>query len=73
MFTMYDTICQDGLLCDVILGYNTKFTGRRETPIRWNGLFGGGDASFLIWLVMGMPNKARQPTSNVLYPPFLNT
>ena len=40
---------------------NEKFTGRPALfpPIRWNGLFGGGDASFLIWLVMGMPNHVR--------------
>jgi hypothetical protein len=39
---------------------NVKFTGRRAPfPADPVGLFGGGDASFLIWLILGMLNKAR--------------
>jgi hypothetical protein len=38
-----------------------KFAGRRapfpDDPVE--RLVGGGDVSFLIWLIMVMPNKAR--------------
>ena len=45
-------------LANVIV--NVKFTGSRAPfPADPVERLGGGDASFLIWLVMGMPNKAR--------------